>query len=141
MINPRQLIMERIGKDGCYFLSIVYLAETIKGKIIDAVQVYANAVHAGWMYPDCFISNPDQLLAYLTGGKWSVRKELATYRAQAGELIIQRWERREGMRTWAHFVVGDDAGQVIYDPYGESLTVRLGGIVSLRVFRDLDHVQ
>ena len=136
MTAPRQLVMERIGKDGCYFLSIVRLAEVLTETTIDAVQLYAQALHAGWMMADCFVMRPDLILGHLTGKRWSIRKELPTYRARESELIVQRWERKEGMRTWAHFVVGDNAGQVVYDPYGDSLTVRLGSLASLRVFRE-----
>jgi hypothetical protein len=135
--NPRQRDMEAIGKDGCYFLSIIFLAESILCQPIDAIQTYYHAINQGWMTGDCFMTRPDALLDYLTGSRFSIRKEGPNYEPQTGELIILRYERKEGMRTWAHFVVGDRDRKVIYDPLGSSFTVSMGYLASMRVFREL----
>ena len=135
--HPRQRDMEAIGKDGCYFLSIIHLAETIRCQPIDAIQIYHHAVEQEWITSDCYIKHPDKLLSYLTSTRWSIRKEPSSYEPRPGELCILRYERKEGMRTWAHFVVGDRDKKIVYDPYGASKTVAMGYLASMRIFREL----
>jgi hypothetical protein len=127
-MEARQRIMERIGKDGCYFLCLVRLAEEIIGDRIDAIDVYLFAVDRQWMDQDCFMVQPNRVLEHMTGVRWSVRKQDKTYQTQPGEKEVLRYERTQGRVTYAHFVLPD------YDPYGDSLTVRNGRLVSKRIF-------
>lgn len=128
-MEARQRVMEIIGKDGCYFLSVVHLAEEEIGARIDAIPVYFNCVQRQWMDTNCYLIQPHRILESMTGQKWEVRKEPKEYRCQPGEKEVLRYERTQGRTTYGHFVLPD------YDPYGESLTVRNGFLVSKRIFK------
>jgi hypothetical protein len=132
-MKPRQWIMERIGSEGCYFLSIVAAAERLSGKRIDAVEVYETAVENNWMHADCFVINPARIMEYMVGGTWSIRHDHRAYKPAPGEILIHRYERKDTMKTWAHFVLAGSDGNLEYDPYGDSRTVREGQLVSSRV--------
>jgi len=134
----RQKEFETIGKTGCYFLSIVHLAEKYTGKYIDAYLAYTSALKSKVMKEDCFVLDPAALLRMLTGVAWSVTKEAATYEPTKNDLVILYYERIDDStmesKVYGHFVVGGNDG-VEYDPYGDSLTVRKGTLKSKRIFR------
>jgi hypothetical protein len=134
-MRARQKDFERIGAEGCYFLSIIAAAERYNGSYIDAYDAYTKALDKKIMDENCYMIAPDVLLSDLTGRKWIVRKEPLGYQPNLGEVVIYRYERVEGMKTWAHFVLAGEDNSVEYDPYGKSLTVERGHIVSKRVFR------
>jgi hypothetical protein len=129
MTEYRQKIMEILGRDGCYFLSLVRLAENITGKRIDAIPVYLEAIERQFMDADCFLVQPHRVLEIMTGKRWTVRKEDRRYQVQPGELEVLRYERTVGRTTIGHFVLPD------YDPLGKSLTVQNGYLVSKRIFK------
>ena len=41
------------------------------------------------------------------------------------------------MQNLAHFVVGSQSGEIVYDPYGESQTVQHGRLASMRIFSEV----
>ena len=140
MINPnspRQKIMERIGSEGCYLLSLVRAAELIDKCRIDAVTVYENALEKGFIGADCYIHSPAQVMESMVGGTWFVRKESASYRIKPSDVAILRFERKTLSKVWTHFVLADQDGSVYYDPYGDSRTVGQGQLVSMRIFTHL----
>jgi hypothetical protein len=126
---------ERIGAEGCYFLSIVAAAERYIGSYIDPYAAYVDALKKKVIDEACFVVAPDVLLTDLTGKKWTVRKEPVEYQPNLGEVVIYRYERVDGMKTWAHFVLAGEDKSVEYDPYGKSLTVANGHLASKRIFR------
>jgi hypothetical protein len=134
-MRATQKDFERIGATGCYFLSIVYIAEEVKAGSIDIYQAYLQAIKDKIINDDCFVNDPAALLRMLTGVKWAVTKENANYQKALGEKVILRFERDAKPLPFGHFVVEGEHNKVEYDPYGESLTVRSGKIVSKRVFR------
>jgi len=127
--------LERIGKEGCYFLSLLAAIEHELTIHLDIYQVYLESLAAKYIEENCFVNSPEKIITVYLGGNWAVSKEDANYKTQPGQIEILRYERKEGMTTWAHFVLGDGAGQVAYDPYGASATVRLGKLVSKRILR------
>lgn len=133
MNEPRQKIMETIGKTGCYFLAIVHAAELSTSKVLDAVAIYLECVRRSWMGEDCFVNDPATIFGYLVGGSWQCRKEAATYKPIVGDIVILRYERKTVMETIGHFVCGDAYGNVEYDPYGKSMTVANGQLISMRI--------
>lgn len=145
MNEPRQKIMETIGKWGCYFLSIVHLAEELLSHRIDAVEKYLEITTTKSKLPEldgayimsenCYISSPLEVLKTLVGGEWISRVESKTYKIQPGDYVIAKYERHTPNGPYSHFVVLDEYGSVKYDPYGGSATVRDGQIVTMRVFR------
>ena len=135
----RQKEFEKIGKTGCYFLSIVHVAEKYIGKYIDSYDAYKAAIRSKTMRDDCYVTDPSALLRMLTGVAWTVTKEPSDYATTKGEQEILYFERQDSAtmatQTIGHFVVGDGMGVVSYDPYGDSLTVSKGVLSSKRIFR------
>ena len=126
---------ELVAEFGCYFLSILHLAEGIIGELIDPLRAYLYAREQDWITAECYVNEPSSILSYFSGARWRNTKEAAGYETRSGELEILRYELRETMTTKAHFVVGDGAGNEQWDPYGNSVTVERGNIVSKRIFR------
>ena len=128
-----QTIAKRLGDSGCYFLSILHLANREN----EAIGFFKQALSIGVMEDDCYILDPAKFLALVVGGKWSVSHQSADYATQSDEYEILRFERKATTKTYAHFVVGDGRGQVAYDPLDNSQTVAQGKLVSKRIFKRL----
>jgi hypothetical protein len=140
----KQKIAEILGETGCYFFSIIHIAEKITGKIYDPIQVYIGMVNSKnpktgkyIIEKDCFINEPGLLLSALTGMKWGVTKADARSPTQVGDHEVLYFENPTTLKTYGHFVVGNGLGSVEYDPYGDSNTVRNGTLHSKRVFYKL----
>jgi len=130
-----------IGENGCYFFSL--------GKAVgfegDMLEEYRAAVASEALSATCFVNDAAKILAQLTGSRWDVVKAgpghplPLTYCPRPGEREILRFERPdpEGGDPLAHFVLGDGQGRCLWDPWGESETVRVGIIVSKRILRRL----
>lgn len=129
-----QRIAEAVGENGCYFLSVIYLAEKISGRKCSHLDVYLEMVAKKYMEKDCYLNAPDKILSDLTGQKWTIEKKLSNYKCKKGELEILYFENKTTMKTFGHFVVGNGLGSVEYDPYGDSNTVKNGTLQSKRVF-------
>jgi hypothetical protein len=123
MTEPRQKIMEEIGKFGCYFLCLVRIAEEETGHRIDAIPFYTIGQRLGYIVKECFINDPAKLLGLMTKKRWKVKKESPEYKAEPSEREVLHYVYRIG-----HFVLPD------YDPYGDSETVRKGRLESKRIF-------
>lgn len=143
MIHAAQEIARRIGESGCYALCLMHVGETATGKTVDPIRVVAAAMKTiakdapgkTILAPDIFVNSPAALVSIAVGGKWDVRHEGAEYIAKPDEREIMRYERVDGMKVYSHFVVGDGLGRVLWDPLGESRTVREGKLVSKRIVR------
>jgi len=135
MNEPRQKIMLTLGEGGCYFLSMVRLAEDLLGKRIDAVLEFQKCVAMNLCREDCYIYDPAAIMHQLYGGDWRARKEDADYEPIDGEFEILRFERSTPARIYSHFVLGSNKGEVEYDPLGNSNTVAHGQLVSKRILR------
>lgn len=129
----KQWICTRLGNWGCYFLSIVYLAEKYLNTTFDVVELYQKASENKWCDDDCYMVEPAAFLGYLIGKKVSVRHDDAGYKPKGNELEITRYELKETGVTYGHFVVTRN-GELEYDPYGESKTRKKGKAVSTRIF-------
>lgn len=135
MNEPRQALLCRLCEGGCYLLCLVWLAERETGLRIDAVEQYVEAMRRGWCREDCYLEEPARIFSAMTGWLWAVHKEGPGYVPETGELEVVRYERPTPGRIWTHFVVGDGAGGVAYDPLGGSRTVAEGQLVSKRILR------
>lgn len=132
-----QRIAEAVGASGCYFLSLLRLAEERMGVPIDILKAYEVAVSRGLMRPDCYVEKPADILELYLPGAWDIRKEDADYVPAPEELEILRFELALTGETKAHFVVGDGLGRIAFDPYGDSRTCREGRLASKRIARRL----
>ena len=128
-----QTIARKLGEAGCYFLSLLHLAQRDN----DAIGLYKQAVAVGVMDEECYIQDPARLLSLIAGGTWRVVHQAAQYLTKSDELEILRFERKAAMKTYAHFVVGDGRGQVAYDPLDNAQTVASGELVSKRIIKRL----
>jgi hypothetical protein len=135
MTGPQQDAAE-IGKNGCYFLSLLRLV----GKESEALGIYQKATARGAISEGCFVEDPPAILALAAGGTWNVRHAPADYILADGEFEILRFERKGidkmGLTVSAvHFVVGDGHGKVAWDPWINSRTVQEGKLASKRIVR------
>lgn len=135
MLQNAQGLCKRLGDEGCYELSLMFVAEAVSRREFDIVQMHKALLSLGLVREDCFVVNPAGVLEQLCGGQWSVTKEPAGYVTSPSEFEILRFERVDGRTTVAHFVVGDGHGGVEFDPYEGSRTVREGKLVSKRIVR------
>lgn len=137
-----QKIAKIIGEYGCYFCSIVFLAENITGKKIDVIRAFEKYNEKKWIDDDCYINCPDQVLLDLLRenslksiNAVTVRKETNTaYFPKNNEFLIGCFEWKTTMKTYSHFVNIDQNKAVMNDPLGSSNTVKNGLLKSLRVF-------
>jgi len=120
--------MSEVGEEGCYLLCIVDIAEEVLKERIDAVVAYLDGIERGFVQENCLMTNAAGFLEMLTGVKWEKRYESATYVKKDGEFEVQKWQRKSGVGTVDHFK------REIYDPYGDSRTVREGYLESKRIF-------
>jgi hypothetical protein len=133
LIDNRQLNFERIGKEGCYFLSLVRAGERAIGRYLDAYYIYLKANELGFLGENCYVFDPVGIMQLMLGGRWAFEKQTRDYVAKPTEIVVLRFERKEGMATLAHFVLAGPDGTVEYDPYGQSKTVATGNLISKRV--------
>lgn len=122
--------MKMLGEYGCYFLSIVHIAENITGRRIDAIAAYIDAFERKMIDNEATVLNPGAVISMLTGGKYTVRHEGSTYKTAPNEYEVLVFKAK-----FTHYVAGDGTGRVSYDPLGNSNTVATGSIVEKRIFR------
>lgn len=126
-----------LGLYGCYFFCLWKIVEKFNGvRYHDPLLMFERAFERGDIREGCYVLRPDEILRRETGRKWEVRKEGADYQKMAGEVVVLRYERKvENGGDTSHFVLETEDG--IWDPLGESLTVKYGKVVSKRVFREV----
>ena len=133
-----QTFLAEAGDAACYALDIIQLGRQFAEEDFgDPVALLAEGIargfiHYSWDNPDdsdnFFVASPDGFLSWLTGQKWTVRKEAPEYQPKAGELLVQRWERQVTGQTIGHFRLP------AWDSLVDSKTVKFGKIASVRVF-------
>lgn len=138
-------LLPEIQKYGCYYMSILFLINKHRNYEWDTDKIneyYKTLVHLGHIQADNdfttvdkddgLILHPDDIFA-LSGlkVKYTRNHEPPQRKTQDNEIEILKFLSSYG----AHFVVGDGAGHVAYDPWGNSRAVRQGRIESKRIFR------
>ncbi len=124
---------KQIHDYGCYFMSLLYVSNTPYSEVptLDELLKYYDAFIAnGWMDPDCYVKDPCAILKYLTGKKYTVKKD--SILDPGANIIIGRWYN--SATNLHHFVVMDRDNNVIWDSLKDSTTVRNGIIESYRLF-------
>ena len=130
----RQKDCKALGEEGCYFLSLVWIAERELGHDLDALAVFDEARRNGWAGEDCYMSNPAGMMSELLGKPCAIRKSWDfSAPLAAGEREVRCYRRETTGVTYYHFVAVDGEGDVIYDPLEDSWTVRLGKPHSRRI--------
>jgi hypothetical protein len=87
------------------------------------------------MDADCYMKRPELVLEMLAGIQYTIRHDVFDYRPKPDEIMIMRYEAVDTGITYSHFVLCDENGNIEYDPYGDSKTVRYGQPVSSRIFK------
>lgn len=131
--DPR--LNEAINRWGCYFCSILFLANKYTNCEISPegiLDTYHESVQSGWMTVKCFIDEPDAIFHFMGLQTYYYdRHDPPEYVCRNHEIEILRFQRG----TWRHFVVGDGQSHVCYDPWGASQAVAEGKLMDKRVFR------
>ena len=130
----KQQVCLKIGKSGCYFLSLVFIAESITNKKVDIFSLYEKGLKEKWLDDDCFMENPADMMSYLLGKKCDIRHDKVGYSPKENEYEITRYELKETGVTYGHFVVTRN-GKLIHDPFGVSRTRTKGKAVSTRIIQ------
>ena len=129
----KQKDCKALGEEGCYFLSLIWIAEQELGAGIDALAVFDEAKRRGWAEADCYMANPAALMGFLLGKPCQIRKSWSFAEPlAANEREVRCFERKATGTTYYHFVVAD-GDKILYDPLEGSNTVRLGKPHSRRI--------
>ena len=142
-MNPGiQLICKVLGDNGCYFLSMCYIAERLTGIRADVIDDFTAAQARGLIGEDAFVLDAGKLFSMMAHATYTCLKagpghELpGDYHMDPDENEILRYEYTDAAgKVHAHFVVGDGQGSCWYDPMGKSESVRQGKVVSRRILR------
>jgi len=121
-----QYKLEKIGKYGCYFLSLLKAFN----RTSDFLELYEKYIVKGWMDSDCYLKYPKGIVADLSGyDEWKVEK-LTSFKK--GDIVIAYYfNPTTGLH---HFVLFNNDNKLIWDSLGQSNTVRNGFIESYRIF-------
>lgn len=121
---------EVINKYGCYFMSILFLAnkhaktELSIDKIIEYYELFNEL---GYM-DECYVLFPEEIFKKLRFPvAYNNRHDPVDYFCSKKEIEILCFK----LNNYTHFVVGDGKGNISYDPMGTS---RSGLLISKRVF-------
>lgn len=126
MVNEIQKKLKSIGEDGCYFLCILKACDVNSARII---SLYDYFVAVGYMDKDCYIKQPEAIVAFLTGKK-AICYKSNTEEKDALFNIARFYNDRTKL---SHFCLVTDKG--FWDPLGTSRTVAEGHIADYRIFR------
>ncbi len=147
ILQTNKDLLPALNKYGCYFMSILYanffydkdLSDTTDARSINVIFKVAQGLN--YVDRDAFVNHPNGIskcFAHHHGfanyveyqGKHDQRYEIVA----PDEIILGAWYYR-----YTHFVVMDGMGNksknVIYDPLGNSETVKHGQLMSTRIYR------
>ena len=129
----KQKDCKTLGEDGCYFFSLLWIAEQELGKSLDALAVFDEAKKRGWAEADCYMADPAALMGFLLGKPCQIRKSWDFAEPlEANEREVRCFERKATGTTYYHFVVAD-GDKILYDPLEASRTVMQGEPHSRRI--------
>jgi len=139
MIRHIQTLCMGVGDGACYALSLIKVAEKFLGCELDVLKIINEAIEKNiikfnWGTPTdnvaMFVNNPAEFLQMLTGQKWAVRREDATYKKYSDmEYVINSWGLSDREGAMRHFTFGTDDTL-----YASPLRIN-GKLISVRVCR------
>jgi len=137
MIQHIQSLCMGIGDGACYALSLLKVAEKFTGHEIDVLNAIYNAIEKkiikfNWGDPtdniSMYVDSPPEFLKMLTGRKWTVRREDASYSMyNVNEYVINSWGINDREGAMRHFTFGSD------DTLFKSPLRTNGKLISVRV--------
>lgn len=109
----------------CLFLCYLWYGK--QGlSVADTLKYLAACIDKGYVLEDGYVTDPEGILGLVTDKSYSVRK---VYENPYKICIAEFYNKRT---DFTHFVIVGPTNEVLYDPLGESVTVREGKIVSYR---------
>ena len=131
---PVQRWAKNLGENGCYYLCLHSIAEEEMNGLLDSIRGYKACVDLGFISEEGWVHDAARVLGFLMNSEWNLKHADVGYSLQEGEQEITRYERKTAKGVISHFVRSNGKGQVSYDPFEPSDTVRLGEPVSKRIF-------
>lgn len=129
-MNFNQRELEYLGNYGCYYFSICYSLGVTD--IVKALEIYRKSVKLGFMDKDCYIKNPGLLAGMISGHTYKVTKTIERPKMDSKkDFIIGEYYNPK--TNFTHFC--NVTNTPIYDPLGDSVTVKEGFIRSYRYFK------
>lgn len=122
-----QKILEKIGMEGCYFLCLLRAAGLPQSKIVDA---YCKCLERKYIGDDCFIYDGVAILRLFGVDVKNCEKVDAEKINPMRQYKVKIACYQNG--RYSHFVLITDDG--IFDPLGESNTVKNGVLKSWRLY-------
>lgn len=113
-----QKALKYIGDEGCYFLCLRKLANRADDTLLED---YYTCLEHDYMDKDCYIKDPVAILRSW-GVKWTNVRKSNSY----GQIVVYKHN------AFLHFCALTEDG--LFDPLGESNTVKNGHVDSYRLF-------
>ena len=124
-------LLKQLYESGCYFLSIIHIAEKNSPYLsVDVIRFAIECIDNKWLKEDFTVIRPDKILERLIDKEVSVisvsRKEKDLLQTMEYKAVVNCWYNpKTGLY---HFNCGD------WDSLINSKTVKEGYIISYRVF-------
>jgi len=134
---------DEIASFGCYMCSLLFHAERLTGVTMDhdrVMAIWTAAKATGIIGDECFVNDPVSLLSLAGVNISSVSRVDKTVNPVKNGFELLHFHRDAdtpagmGNAVHDHFVAGDGAGKVAFDPLGESNTVKYGFLQDKRIF-------
>ena len=118
---------------GCYFLDLLYIAFGREPTLEEMLKYYDTFLQKVWIDSECFVANPTAILEYLTGKKYSIKKD-SVLDTSASHIIGNFYNPNTSLH---HFVVMGKDNKVRWDSIEDSNTVKNGFVESYRLFKEI----
>jgi len=140
ILQTNKKLRPEIQKEGCYLMCLICEgigATDQEGPLPEKINfLYETFLKSGWINARCLCLEPAKILNFFGVSATQMRTGQgkiqipATYKPFLNEIEILEYK----MPTYSHFVLGDGAGGIAYDPYGISPAVSNGKLASKRIF-------
>ena len=131
--NIQEKLLE-IGRNGCYFLCLLKIAEMKCNKSFSIIDTYEDFLEKGYIKRNCFVLQPKNILSDLCNTYVAYQWKEANYRPLPGEFIVKRYAMKIEKGELTHFVLFDENDTEIFNPAMDSPAYRGGKVADLRVF-------
>ena len=134
MQNNVQAKFLEIGRNGCYFLCLLKIAELKLDKPLSVIDAYEKFLEKGYIKRNCFVLQPKNILSDLCNTIVTFQWKEQDYKPFFGEFVIKRYAIKMGKGELTHFVLFDHEENEIFNPLTTSPAYVSGKVIDLRVF-------
>lgn len=131
--NIQEKLLE-VGRNGCYFLCLLKIAEIKCNKSFSIIDAYEDFLAKGYIKRNCFVLQPKNILSDLCNTLVTFQWKEPDYKPFIGEFVIKRYAIKTGKGELTHFVLFDENDTEIFNPAMDSPAYRGGKVADLRVF-------